>query len=352
MTESRSRRLAHAKRAAIASSQPEPGGTVVPSPLDSIRSVVADDLPLVDQVICDRLRSDVALIDQVSHYIVNSGGKRLRPLLVLIAARACEYREHRHAEAAAIIEFIHTATLLHDDVVDASALRRGQDTANIVWGNQASVLVGDFLYSRAFQMMVDIGDMRIMEVLADATNTIAEGEVLQLRHCRDADTTEERYLQVIYRKTAKLFEAGVRIAAILARSRPEIEEALIGYGRHLGNAFQLIDDALDYSASSDSLGKNIGDDLAEGKPTLPLIHAMQKGNDAQRALIRDAVERTGRARIGEINRAIESTRALEYTARFARRESAAAVTALEPLPASKYKDALVALAEFAVERGN
>ncbi len=319
--------------------------------LEEIRGVVTEDLPRVDQVIRDRLQSDVALIDQVSHYIVNSGGKRLRPLLVLIAARACEYRGHRHVEAAAIIEFIHTATLLHDDVVDASALRRGQDTANTVWGNQASVLVGDFLYSRAFQMMVDIGEMRIMAVLADATNTIAEGEVLQLHNCHDADTTEERYLQVIYRKTAKLFEAGVRIAAILAGRSSEIELALVEYGKRLGNAFQLVDDALDYSASAEALGKNIGDDLAEGKPTLPLIYAMNKGNDEQRALIRDAIERTGRSRIREINEAIESTQALEYTARFAHRESAAALAALAPLPGSKYKDALAALAEFAVKRG-
>ncbi|HUO82588.1 MAG TPA: octaprenyl diphosphate synthase [Gammaproteobacteria bacterium] len=321
-----------------------------PSPLDAIRSVVADDLPRVDQVIRDRLQSDVALIDQVSHYIVNSGGKRLRPLLVLIAARACEYRGDRHAEAAAIIEFIHTATLLHDDVVDASALRRGQDTANTVWGNQASVLVGDFLYSRAFQMMVDIGEMRVMDVLAEATNTIAEGEVLQLHNCHDPNTTEDRYLQVIYRKTAKLFEAGVRIAAILADRSPEIELALVEYGRRLGNAFQLVDDALDYSASSEALGKNVGADLAEGKPTLPLIHAMSEGTAAQRSVIRDAIERSGRARLREVTQAIESTRALEYTAAFAQRESAAALAALVPLPESKYKDALKALAEFAVER--
>ena len=237
--------------------------------LDKIREPVADELRSLDRLIVARLASDVVLVNQVSQYIIGAGGKRLRPLSVLLAARACGYAGDQHVDAAAIIEFIHTATLLHDDVVDGSDLRRGRDTANQVFGSEASVLVGDYLYSRAFQMMVDLGDMRIQGVMADATNTIAMGEVLQLMNAHDPDTSEDSYLEVIYRKTAKLFEAGAQMAAILAGAPPAVEEAMIRYGRHLGTAFQLVDDALDYRADREELGKNLGDDLAEGKPTLP-----------------------------------------------------------------------------------
>ncbi len=230
--------------------------------IHDIRALITEDMRAVDHTIRQQLHSHVALIDQLAAYIINSGGKRLRPALVVLTARACEYRGNKHIDTAAIIEFIHTATLLHDDVVDDSELRRGRQTAHVIWGNEASVLVGDFLYSRAFQMMVDIDSMRVMKILADTTNTIAEGEVMQLLNCHDPDTTEERYMDVIYCKTAKLFEAAAQLGAVLAgRSEPE-ERALAGYGRHLGIAFQLIDDMLDYSASNEELGKNIGDDLA------------------------------------------------------------------------------------------
>ena len=250
--------------------------------LEQIRALVADDLRSVDQTIVQRLASDVVLVNQVSQYIIGGGGKRLRPLSVLLAARACGHTGQQHVPAAAIIEFIHTATLLHDDVVDGSDMRRGRNTANHVFGNEASVLVGDYLYSRAFQMMVDLGDMRVQEVMANATNTIAEGEVLQLMNAHDPETTEQRYLEVIYRKTAKLFEAGAQMAAILAGSPREVELAMIEYGRHLGTAFQLVDDALDYKASAEELGKNLGDDLAEGKPTLPVIYALAHAPAAER----------------------------------------------------------------------
>jgi octaprenyl-diphosphate synthase len=253
---------------------------------DAVSNLARDDMEAVDRLISTSLESDVALVSQVSRYIVASGGKRLRPLIVLLAADALGYEGEQHVRAAAIIEFIHTATLLHDDVVDSSARRRGKDSANTVFGNQASVLVGDFLYSRAFQMMVDIGSMRVMQILADATNTIAAGEVLQLMNVHDPDTTEDAYRQVIYRKTARLFEAGAQIASVLAERSPADEEAMIEYGRNLGMAFQLVDDALDFDASPDELGKNLGDDLAEGKATLPLIYAMQNGTSADRELIR------------------------------------------------------------------
>jgi octaprenyl-diphosphate synthase len=318
--------------------------------LTELRLAVRDDLTGVDAEIRQQLHSDVALVDQVSHYIVNSGGKRLRPMLVLLAARACGYVGTDHLRAAAIIEFIHTATLLHDDVVDASSLRRGRLTANNVWGNQASVLVGDFLYSRAFQMMVSIGSMRVMSVLADATNTIAEGEVQQLINCRDPQTTEERYLQVIRRKTAKLFEAGAQISAIISGQTPAVEEALATYGHKIGMAFQLRDDLLDYGAPSAEIGKNIGDDLAEGKPTLPLIHAMRAGSAEQARVIRTAIEHGGRDRMNEVVAAIESTGALDYTAQLARREAAAALAALDEIPDSPYRRALVTLAHIAAER--
>jgi octaprenyl-diphosphate synthase len=320
--------------------------------LQSIREPVAQELRRLDEVIVERLASDVALVNQVSQYIVGAGGKRLRPLSVLLAARACGYDGSRHVEAAAIIEFIHTATLLHDDVVDGSGLRRGRDTANQVFGNQASVLVGDYLYSRAFQMMVELGDLRIQGVMADATNTIAMGEVLQLMNAHDADTTEQRYLEVIYRKTARLFEAGAQMAAILAQAPPAVEQAMVAYGRHLGTAFQLVDDALDYRADPTTLGKNLGDDLAEGKPTLPLIHALREAPPAEAARLREALERGATADLEGITRTIESSGGLEYTARLARRERDLAIEALADLPGSAHQQALRALADFAVSRNH
>ncbi|AMN47675.1 octaprenyl diphosphate synthase [Steroidobacter denitrificans] len=316
---------------------------------ESIKALVENDLRQVDQVIRDRLASDVVLINQVAEYIIGSGGKRLRPLVVLVAAKACGCEGMRHAEAAAIIEFIHTATLLHDDVVDGSTLRRGRDTANEIWGNEASVLVGDYVYSRSFEMMVALGDMRIMDVMASATNQIAEGEVLQLMNTHDPTTTEERYFEVIYRKTAKLFEAGSQVAALLAGAPPSLEAAMAAYGKHLGIAFQLVDDVLDYSGS-DRLGKNVGDDLAEGKPTLPLIHALRHGLPEQREIIRKSIEQGSATELARITKAIESTGGLAYTARLARREAALAIEALAELPASAYKQALRELADFAVER--
>jgi len=318
--------------------------------IEEIYALIADDMASVNQCIQQRLQSEVVLINQIGNYIVNSGGKRLRPSLHLLASKALGYEGQDHIECAALIEFIHTATLLHDDVVDASDLRRGHDTANAVWGNEASVLVGDFLYSRAFQMMVTINDMRVMAILADATNTIAEGEVQQLLNVHDADTSEERYLHVIHSKTAKLFESATQLAAVLSRQTSELEQALARYGMHLGTAFQLIDDVLDYSDSSEEIGKNIGDDLAEGKPTLPLIYTMRMGTPAQRDLVRLAIEHGGREYIEDIKAAIESTGAIEYTARAARAESDQAMQCLAGVPDSTYKDALHALAEFAVNR--
>jgi octaprenyl-diphosphate synthase len=316
------------------------------------RALIKDDMQAVDQLIQRKLRSDVVLINQLAAYIIGSGGKRLRPIIVLLAAQACNYRGDNHIQVAAIIEFIHTATLLHDDVVDGSDLRRGQETANAIWGNEASVLVGDFLYSRSFQMMVEIGNMRVMEILADTTNTIAEGEVMQLLNCHDPHTTEVKYLEVIRSKTAKLFEAAARLGAVLAE-RPEREEqALAYYGGYLGTAFQLIDDVLDYSASSEEIGKNIGDDLAEGKPTLPLIHALTHGSPAEGRIIREAIEKGGRDNIGVVIKTVESTGAIEYTSKLARENAEMAVAALKDISESSYKQALMALADFSVNRTN
>jgi len=317
---------------------------------DGVMALARDDMAAVDHLISTSLESDVALVSQVSQYIVASGGKRLRPLLVLLAARALGYDGEQHVRSAAIIEFIHTATLLHDDVVDGSARRRGKDTANTVFGNQASVLVGDFLYSRAFQMMVDIDSMRVMKILADATNTIAAGEVMQLMAVHDPDTTEEAYRQVIYRKTARLFEAGAQIAAVLARRDPGDEAAMIAYGQNLGVAFQLVDDALDYNASANELGKNLGDDLAEGKATLPLIYAMQEGSANDKELIRNAILEGGLDRLEKITVIIESTGALQYTAARAREAADTATAALSDIPDSDYKQALIAIADFSVHR--
>jgi len=318
--------------------------------IDDIYALIAEDMQRVNACIHARLGSEVALINQVGQYIVNSGGKRLRPVLHLLAAKALGYHGEQHIECATLIEFIHTATLLHDDVVDASQLRRGQDTANSLWGNEASVLVGDFVYSRAFQMMVKINNMRIMAILADATNTIAEGEVQQLLNVHDPETTEERYLQVIHDKTAKLFESATQLAAILSGQPAHIESAIAHYGMHLGTAFQLIDDVLDYSSNSNEIGKNIGDDLAEGKPTLPLIYAMRVGNPQQAQLVRSAIEHGGLEHIAAITHAIESTGAIDYTARLARVEADKAKACLAGIPDSPYTQALHHLAEFSVTR--
>ncbi len=315
-----------------------------------VLELVNDELDAVNQIIRDRLHSDVVLVSQVSEHIINSGGKRLRPIIALLAARACGYRGQKHCELAAIIEFIHTATLLHDDVVDESDLRRGQETANTVWGNAASVLVGDFLYSRSFQMMIGVGRMRVMEILADTTNRIAEGEVMQLMNLGDADTDEARYFRVIADKTAKLFEAASRLGAILAESGEMTERALISYGIQLGTAFQIVDDMLDYRADQESLGKTVGDDLAEGKPTLPLIRALEVGTVEQGQLIRKAIEQGGREFLPEVLTIIEQTNALQYCASRAQQAADNASAALEQLPRSPYREALDALARYSIAR--
>jgi len=319
--------------------------------LSEIRGLIEDDIKAVDQLILNRLSSDVVLINQVGHYIINSGGKRLRPLLVLLSARACGYQGTDHQLMAAVIEFIHTSTLLHDDVVDESDTRRGNKTANEVWGNAASVLVGDFLYSRSFEMMVEPGLIKIMQVMSEATNVIAEGEVLQLLNCHDADTTKERYMEVIHRKTAKLFEVATQMGPILS-NKPELENAFIAYGRHLGAAFQLIDDALDYTANEEELGKNIGDDLAEGKPTLPLIYVLENGSDTDKAIIRRAIESEGINLLKEVTAIIKNSGAISFTQQVAQEEADQAKRALDILEDSPLKSALFALADLAVNRSH
>jgi octaprenyl-diphosphate synthase len=304
----------------------------------------------VDAVVRTRLHSEVVLVRQVAEYIISAGGKRMRPALVLLSAGACGYAGTRHHELAAVVEFIHTATLLHDDVVDESSLRRGRDTANAVFGNPASVLVGDFLYSRAFQIMVGVGSMRVMQVLADATNIIAEGEVLQLMNCRNADISVDAYLQVIRYKTAKLFEAAGQLGAILGNASPEVEMAMASYGTHIGTAFQLIDDVLDYSGKEAETGKHLGDDLAEGKPTLPLIHLIQNGSAEQAALVRDAIENARGDLFAEVLAAVRASGALDAAHRHGVTEAGLAKTALSPLPDSKFKETLLQLADFAVQR--
>ena len=318
--------------------------------MDWVRELTEKDMKSVNQIIQKRLYSDVNLINQLSNYIINSGGKRLRPILVLLGAGVFSYRGNLHIELAAIIELIHTATLLHDDVVDASLLRRGQKTANQRWGNEASVLVGDFLYSRAFQMMVDVNYMSIMDKMSETTNIIAEGEVQQLINCRDPDTTEACYLKVIQNKTAKLFEAAAQMGAIICNRPVEEELAMAAYGLHLGTAYQLIDDVLDYSGSAEKLGKNIGDDLSEGKPTLPLLYAMEHSPTKIARLIREAIENTSIKELDRILEAIKSTNAIVYTAHLAKEESNKAMQAIVKLPKSKYLDALNILAKFSIER--
>lgn len=318
--------------------------------LENLSKLLAADMQSVDRVIREHLHSEVVLIRQVAEYIIGGGGKRLRPALVLLSAGALGYRGNAHHTLAAVVEFIHTATLLHDDVVDESALRRGRPTANTLFGNAASVLVGDFVYSRAFQMMVNVDDMRVLRVLADATNVIAEGEVLQLMNCRNADIDEAGYLQVIRYKTAKLFEAAGRLGALLAGAPPAVEAAMASYGSHLGTAFQLIDDVLDYSGESGVIGKNVGDDLAEGKPTLPLIRVIQHGGPEEAALVRSALASGGLDDLDRVLAAIHRSGALDYTRRQAEAEASAAAAALDSIPSTQYRDFLLQLAQFAVTR--
>lgn len=317
---------------------------------DAIKELMAPQMKLVDQQIIHELSSDVALINQIGYHIVNSGGKRLRPMLVALSANALNYQGSDHIALAAVIEFIHTATLLHDDVVDESDLRRGKETANAIWGNAASVLVGDFLYSRSFEMMVDVKNMRVMDVLSHTTNAIAEGEVLQLLNINNPDTSEAQYLEVIRRKTAKLFEAATKLGAIISESSNHLEQAVANYGLHLGNAFQIMDDMLDYTADPKELGKNLGDDLAEGKPTLPLIHAMSNGTNQQADFIRDAIKQGNRDAYTEVLSILEQTGSIEYTARFAKTEAEKAITCLTPLEDSTYKATMKQLALFSIQR--
>jgi len=316
----------------------------------AVQSLLKSESTAVDQLILHRLSSDVVLINQLGTYIINSGGKRLRPMIVLLSALAGGYQGDKHILLAAVIEFIHTATLLHDDVVDSSDMRRGKATANDIWGNDASVLVGDFLYSRAFEMMVEAGNMHIMDILSHTTNNIAEGEVMQLLNINDPDISEQRYDAVIRAKTAILFEAAARVGSVIADQNDEVEQALANYGQHLGVAFQLVDDLLDYSSSSEALGKNVGDDLSEGKPTLPLIHAMQYAASSDRDLLSAAIRSGGLEKINEVIAIIESTGSLAYTSQRASAEAEKAKQALSPLPQSAYKDAMMILADFSVQR--
>ncbi len=317
--------------------------------LPDLLAPIANDMKAVDAVIRNRLDSEVVLIRTIGDYIVGAGGKRMRPALLLMIAKALGYNGSNHQLLAAVVEFIHTATLLHDDVVDESDLRRGRSTANAVFGNAASVLVGDYLYSKSFEMMVESGSMQVMAVLSGATTVIAEGEVLQLLNVHDPDVTLDRYLQVVRYKTAKLFEASAEVGAIVAGSSPAVQNAAAAYGRHIGTAFQLIDDVLDYSGDADALGKNVGDDLREGKPTLPLIRVMETGTPEQRELIRDAI-RTGEADFSAVAKAIRETGALDYTREAARHEADLARQALDAFPGSVYRDSLLEFCSFAVNR--
>jgi octaprenyl-diphosphate synthase len=319
------------------------------APVNAV-DLMADEMLQVDGVIQRRLASDVALINQIAHYIISAGGKRIRPMLVLLFSRALGFVGRERFELAATVEFIHTATLLHDDVVDESALRRGRQTANALFGNAASVLVGDFVYSRAFQMMVEVDSVRVLRVLADATNVIAEGEVMQLANCHNPDIEEQGYLQVIRCKTAKLFEAATRLGAILGAAPRSQEDAIAEYGTHLGTAFQLIDDVLDYSGEQAAIGKNVGDDLAEGKATLPLIYAMKHGTREQAALVRGAIECGGLDDLDAVLESIRASGALEYARAQAQSEARTACASLTVLPQSSYRDYLLQLADFAVTR--
>ena len=320
------------------------------SPLHTIQSCITTDIQAVNTVITDSLHSEVALVNQVAHYIINSGGKRLRPILVLLSGGLLGEVKSEHHQLAAVVEFIHTATLLHDDVVDESSKRRGKHTANAIFGNAASVLVGDFVYSRAFQMMVAVHNMRVMEILSNATNIIAEGEVLQLLNVHNADVTDEAYLRVIHYKTAKLFEAATRLGAIISNASPTDEEALSKYGMHIGTAFQLIDDVLDLSGDTLEIGKNLGDDLSEGKPTLPLLYAMRHGTAAEAATIKHAIEHGGLEDLPTVLSAVERTGALEHVRAVAAKEAELACAAIAHITDSPYKQAMLSLAKFAIER--
>ncbi len=315
-----------------------------------MKNLVSEEAGKVDALLMENLTSEVPLINQLGAHIVQGGGKRIRPLIALLSANSLGYKGHQHINIAAILELVHTATLLHDDVVDNSKLRRGKPTVNELWGNEASVLVGDFLYSRSFQMMVALNNNKILGVLADATNVIAEGEVMQLVNCNDPDITELRYLETIRNKTAKLFEAASGLGAILTGESNEITAAMGAYGMHIGTAFQLADDALDYSSSPDKLGKNIGDDLSEGKPTLPLLYAMWHGTTGQTDIIRKAIETGGLDKLASITEAIQATNAISYTKRLAEEEAEKALTSIKGLPKSQYKEALESLVRFSFRR--
>lgn len=323
-----------------------------PASQNSIVTPIAADMDAVNAVIRRQLHSDVPLVNQIAEYIISAGGKRIRPMLVLLVANAYDYRGAHHHNLAAVIEFIHTATLLHDDVVDESSLRRGRQTANAMFGNAASVLVGDFVYSRAFQMMITVGNMHVMQILANATNVIAEGEVLQLLNMHDPNVTEERYLQVIRSKTAKLFEAAAQLGALIAGATDSVIEASAEYGRSLGTAFQLIDDVLDYSGNEADIGKNVGDDLREGKPTLPLIYLMQHGTPKQRQLVRACIENGDEQHFDEILAAITGSGALDYTKREAEKAAQRAANSISSFPVSQFKDSLIQLCAFAVDRNH
>ncbi|BEM31001.1 octaprenyl diphosphate synthase [Serratia marcescens] len=319
--------------------------------LEQITELTAQDMAAVNATILEQLNSDVTLINQLGYYIISGGGKRIRPMIAVLAARALGYEGNKHVTVAALIEFIHTATLLHDDVVDESDMRRGKATANAAFGNAASVLVGDFIYTRAFQMMTSLESLRVLALMSEAVNVIAEGEVLQLMNVHDPDISEESYMRVIYSKTARLFEAAAQSSAILSGASAEQEQALQDYGRYLGTAFQLIDDLLDYSADGSTLGKNTGDDLNEGKPTLPLLHAMHNGDDAQRDMIRSAIEQgNGRHLLEPVLQAMQQCGSLEYTRKRAEEEADKAIAALQVLPASEHRTALEGLAHLAVQR--
>lgn len=317
---------------------------------NDIRTLLKDDLEKTDLLLANRLSSNVALINQMSSYIIGAGGKRLRPLLVLLCARATDYQGEHHRLMAVVIELIHTATLLHDDIVDESATRRGQDTANEVWGNAASVLVGDFLYSRSFEMMVEPGSMRIMQILSKATNSIAEGEVLQLLNCQNSELTEDQYYQVIERKTAVLFQAATQIGGILSEADDIQEQALKKYGLHLGNAFQIIDDVLDYESDFESMGKEVGDDLAEGKTTLPMIFALANTTGADNTLLKDAINNADNSKITQVIKILQSVDAFGYTREQAQKSAELAKDALVDIPSSAYKDALILLCSLSLQR--
>lgn len=334
----------------MTASQNTPNKAHAPIDFASIQVLTENEAKAVDQLILEELTSDVVLINQIGHYIINSGGKRLRPMLLLLTAKALSYQEDSHLILAAVIEFIHTATLLHDDVVDESDLRRGKDTANAVWGNAASILVGDYLYSSAFEMMVRTNNMRVMEILSKTTTAIAEGEVLQLLNCNNPATTEAKYLEVISRKTAILFSAATQLGAVIASADATTETSMAKYGQHLGIAFQLIDDALDYTSNKDEMGKNLGDDLAEGKPTLPLIYAIEHGSEAQANIIIEAIKTGDRDSFNAVYDIVKATNAIDYTEQRANEEAQKAIDALSTLPESEFKDALELLARFSVQR--